>query len=171
MRKILSSAVKHAWSMTGAASVGALLLAGSVLADEIEIIMLSDEAPAAAGREWKESTTIPPGAHVIMILGSPKQAGPYIFRVRFPAGYELPAHRHEDRRSVTVLQGHYWSGVGDKFDRARLTRFGPGSFYVTEPGIPHFAWAEDEVIIQEMGAGPIGNPIEYTNPADDPRKR
>jgi len=171
MHKILSCAVQHACSMAGVASVGALLLTGSVLAGEMEIIMLNDEAPAAADREWKESTTIPPGARLIMILGSPKQAGPYVFRVKFPAGYELPAHRHEDRRSVTVWQGHYWSGVGDKFDRAHLTRFGPGSFYVTEAGVAHFAWAEDEVIIQEMGVGPIGNPIEYMNPGDDPRKR
>lgn len=171
MRDILNFANRHALGMSMAASIGALLLMSSVLAGEMEVIMLSDEAPATAEREWKESTTIPPGANVIMILGSPKQAGPYIFRVKFPAGYELPAHRHQDRRSVTVLQGHYWSGVGTKFDRARLTRFGPGSFYVTEPGVPHFAWAEDEVIIQEMGEGPVGNPIEYSNPADDPRKR
>jgi len=27
------------------------------------------------------------------------------------------------------------------------------------------------VIIQEMGMGPIENPIEYIDPADDPRKR
>ena len=166
------------WSAQSARSVartvcsGLLLLFGSnLLAAEMQVIMLSEEAPAASDLEWKDSTTVPPGVKMIMILGSPKQPGPYIFRAWFPAGYVLPAHRHEDRRSVTVLKGHYWSGVGEKFDRARLTKFDPGSFYVTEAGVPHFAWAEDEVIIQEMGVGPIGNPIEYANPRDDPRTR
>jgi len=148
-----------------------LVFSCNVFAAEMQIIMLSEDAPAAPDLEWKDSTTIPPGVKMIMILGSAKQPGPYIFRARFPAGYVLPAHRHEDRRSVTVLKGHYWSGVGEKFDRERLAKFGPGSFYVTEAGVPHFAWAEDEVIIQEMGMGPIGNPIEYLNPADDPRRR
>jgi len=36
--------------------------------------------------------------------------------------------------------------------------------------VPHFSWAETEVIIQEMGMGPVTNPIEYVNTADDPRK-
>ena len=101
--------------------------------------MLGQEASATTDREWKESTTIPPGVKMIPILGSPKQAGPYIFRAKFPPGYELPAHKHPDQRSVTVLQGHYWSGVGGKFDRERLTKFDPGSFYVTQPGVPHLA--------------------------------
>jgi quercetin dioxygenase-like cupin family protein len=148
----------------------AVLLAGNVLAGGFAVIMLGDETVAASDQEWKESMTIPPGVKMIMILGNPKQTGPYVFRVKFPAGYELPAHKHPDRRSVTVLQGHYWSGAGEKFDREGLARFGPGSFYVTEPGVPHFAWAEDEVIIQEMGMGPVDNPIEYMNPADDPRR-
>ena len=171
MRNTWNSVAKPGRSMAAALCGAALLLASNVLAGGMEVIMLGQEATATADREWKESTTIPPGVKMIMILGSPKQAGPYIFRAKFPAGYELPAHRHPDRRSVTVLQGHYWSGVGEKFDRDRLTKFGPGSFYVTEPGVPHFAWAQDEVIIQEMGMGPVGNPIEYVNPADDPRKR
>ncbi len=171
MRNTLMWFARHAHGVATAVCGGALLFAANLPAAEMQVIMLSEEAPAAADLEWKDSTTIPPGVKMIVIFGSPKQPGPYIFRARFPAGYELPAHRHEDRRSVTVLRGNYWSGVGDKFDRAGLTRFAAGSFYVTEAGVPHFAWAEDEVIIQEMGVGPVGNPIEYVNPADDPRKR
>ena len=170
MRNDLSGLVQCArgvaWTVC---SVLLLLFSGDVLAADMQTIMLSDEAPAASV-EWKVSTTVPPGVKMIMIFGSPKEPGPYIFRARFPAGYVLPAHTHEDRRSVTVLKGHYWSGVGEKFDREHLAEFGPGSFYVTEAGVPHFAWAEDEVIIQEMGVGPIGNPIEYANPGDDPRR-
>ena len=84
---------------------------------------------------------------MIMILGSSNHPGPYLFRAKFTAGYELPVHKHHDRHSVTVLLGKYWSDVGEKFDRERLTKLGPGPFYVTEPGFPHFAWAEDDMII------------------------
>ena len=172
MRNDLIRLAPRARNVACAVCSAVLLLFGcNVFAAEMQIIMLSEEAPAASDLEWKDSTTVPPGVKMIMILGSPKQPGPYIFRAWFPAGYVLPAHKHEDRRSVTVLKGNYWSGVGEQFDRQRLAKFGPGSFYATEAGVPHFAWAEDEVIIQEMGMGPIGNPIEYANPADDPRRR
>ena len=166
----LNLVAKHGSSVTAFAGA-LLLLACNALADGMQSIMLGPEATARPGLEWRASATIPPGVMVIMILGNPRESGPYVFRAKFPPGYLLPAHKHPDRRSVTVLQGSYWSGEGEQFDKERLTRFGPGSFYVTEPGVPHFAWAEDEVIIQEMGMGPIGNPIEYINPAEDPRKR
>jgi len=108
---------------------------------------------------------------MILIYGSPKEKGPFIFRAKIPAGYKIPPHRHEDQRIVTVLQGTYWSGAGEKFEQDKLTKFTPGSFYITDAKSPHFAWAETDVIIQEMGAGPISNPIEYVDAADDPRKK
>jgi quercetin dioxygenase-like cupin family protein len=117
-----------------------------------------------------EAESIPPGARMIMLHGSPDKPGPYIFRVKFPAGYKLPPHHHPDARSVTVLKGDYWSAVGDTYDQAKLKKFGPRDYYTTDAGVNHFAWAETEVIIQEMGMGPVSSPIEYANPADDPRK-
>jgi hypothetical protein len=71
---------------------------------------------------------------------------------------------------VTVLTGSYWSAVGDSYDQSKLKKFGPRDYYTTDAGVSHFAWAETEVIIQEMGMGPVSSPIEYRNPADDPRK-
>jgi len=166
----LNLVAKHGSSATACAGA-LLLLACNALADGMESIMLGPEATARPELEWRASATVPPGVMMVLILGNPREPGPYIFRAKFPPGYRLPAHKHPDRRSVTVLQGSYWSGDGEQFDKRRLTKFGPGSFYVTEPGVPHFAWAEDEVIIQEMGMGPIGNPIEYVNPEEGPRKR
>lgn len=105
-----------------------------------------------------------------MVYGNPAESGPYIFRVRFPAGYKLPPHRHSDKREVTVLEGNYWSAVGETFDPGKLKRFGPRDYYITEGNVPHFAWAETEVLIQEAGTGPIADPIQYVRPEDDPRK-
>ena len=89
-----------------------------------------------------------------LCYGSPDKPGPYIFRVGFPAGYKLPPHHHQDARAVTVLQGNYWSAVGDTFDQSKLRKFGPRDYYTTDAGVNHFAWAETEVIIQEMRNGP-----------------
>ena len=78
-------------------------------------------------------------------------------------------HRHPDDRTVTVISGTYFSGIGETFDPGRLKAFPPGSFYFVRGGVPHFsATREGEVIIQESGAGP-GSGIEYVHPEDDPR--
>jgi quercetin dioxygenase-like cupin family protein len=150
---------------------GTLAMAGNVLAEDSQEFIMKGYEATASDREWKDNTAVPPGMKIILIYGSPKEAGPYIFRAKIPAGYQLPAHRHSDQRVVTVLQGTYWSGAGEKFEQNKLTKYTPGSFYITDPGVPHFAWAETDVVIQEMGTGPVSEPIEYVNPADDPRKK
>ncbi|MFN0314086.1 MAG: cupin domain-containing protein [Burkholderiales bacterium] len=134
-----------------------------------DLIMSGPEAVAVNGREWKESKTVPPGMKVVMVLGDPSKPGPYVFRAMIPAGYKLPPHRHPDERSVIVLKGTYWSGVGENFDKAALKKFTPGNFYITDARTPHFATAETDVIIQEMGIGPIENPIEFLRAEDAPR--
>lgn len=131
---------------------------------------MQDGDTSATTQQWSEPGSIPAGTRMIMVYGSPEQPGPYIFRVRFPAGYRLPPHRHPDQRQVTVLEGYYWSAPGESFEQDKLKRYAPRDFYVTEAGVPHYAWAETEVLIQESGIGPIAAPIEYVRPEDDPRK-
>jgi hypothetical protein len=143
---------------------------GAAATAQQQVLMAGHDAVAAPGLAWSEAKSIPPGAQMIMIYGSPGKPGPYIFRVKFPAAYKLPPHRHEDARSVTVLTGNYWSAAGEAFDPSKLRKFGPKDYYTTDAGVPHYAWAETAVIIQEMGMGPVSNPIEYVNPADDPRR-
>jgi hypothetical protein len=137
---------------------------------DTQFIMKDHEGVIAPGVEWKAAKSIPAGATMALLYGDPAKPGPYIFRVRFPAGYKLPPHKHQDARWVTVLKGNYWSAAGDAFDQDKLKKFGPRDAYSTDAGVAHFSWAETEVVIQEMGIGPVANPIEYANPADDPRK-
>ena len=135
-----------------------------------EFVMSGVESTGSPDRAWRMNANAPAGMKIIMIYGDPSKPGPYVFRVHMPAGYKLPAHRHPDQRTVTVLKGFYWSGAGDAYDDAKMQKFGPGAFYITEPGVAHFARTENDVIIQEMGIGPVaGSPIEYLNPSDDPR--
>jgi len=136
----------------------------------VELIMKGVDGTAAPNLNWTEPKSIPPGTKMLMIYGSPDKPGPYVFRVRFPAGYKLPPHKHPDQRQVTVLTGSYWTAVGEKFEQDKLKKFGARDFYVTDAGVPHFSWAETDVVIQEAGVGPVSDPIEYVDKADDPRK-
>jgi hypothetical protein len=166
--------VRNSATHACALALGAMttLVAGAAAGAEEgwQLIMAGHDAIAAPGLQWSDARSIPPGAKTVMLYGDPSKPGPYVFRVLFPAGYKLPAHRHEDQRNVTVLKGSYWSGVGESFAQDKLMKFGPRDFYITEAHVPHFAWAETEVVIQEMGIGPVSNPIEYVDTADDPRK-
>ena len=171
IREMCKSWIRRAHPTAWMMGVLLLTMGATASAQGTDIIMKGYDEPTSSDLEWKENKAVPPGMQIILIYGNPKEKGPYIFRAKMPAGYKLPAHKHEDQRIVTVLTGTYWSGAGETFDQSKLTKFAPSSFYVTGAGVPHFAWAETDVIIQEQGMGPIGNPIEYVNPADDPRKK
>jgi hypothetical protein len=94
------------------------------------------------------------------IYSDPAKPGPYAFRVRAQAGHRLAPHTHPDERTVTVLSGTYWSGVGETFDEARLEVLPAGSFYVIPAGVPHFsAVLEGEVEFQEAGVGPSSHDL------------
>lgn len=56
-----------------------------------------------------------PGVGVAIVAGDPR-TGHYTLRVRFAAGVKVPAHAHPDDRTVTVLSGTYYFGVGDRYD-------------------------------------------------------
>jgi hypothetical protein len=94
------------------------------------------------------------------IYGDPAKAGPYAFRVRAQAGHSLAPHSHPDERTVTVLSGTYWSGVGETYDESKLDAFPAGSFYVVPAGVPHFsAVLSGEVLFQEAGVGPSSHDL------------
>jgi hypothetical protein len=101
-----------------------------------------------------------PDVFYAAIYGDPAKSGPYAFRVRAQAGHSLPPHTHPDERTVTVLSGVYWSGVGETFDESRLQPFPAGSFYVIPAGVPHFsAVLSGEVEFQEGGVGPSSHDL------------
>ena len=68
-----------------------------------------------------------------------------------------------------MLSGTFHMGAGDRFEESRSKRLPVGSFVVMPVGVPHFAWASEETVIQLHSVGPWG--ITYLNAADDPRKQ
>ena len=111
---------------------------------------------------------LPAGAKAAVLEGDPKQPGPFTMRVSFPDGYRIPPHFHPAQERVTVIQGTFRVGMGDKFDASALSSLPAGSYVSMQPGTHHFGQAQGATIIQVNGIGPWK--LTYLNPADDPRK-
>ena len=113
--------------------------------------------------------TLPPGAEIAVLLGSPAEKGPFVIRLKFPAGYQVPPHRHPQEEHVTVLSGAFGMATGTMHDRGKAPLLPPGSFVRIPAGEAHFAWTEEETVVQLYGIGAFG--VVYVNAGDDPRAK
>lgn len=119
--------------------------------------------------KWTDVPSLPPGAKIAVIEGPLSEAKPFTFRLRFPPNYRIPPHWHPAIERVTVLSGTFNLGMGERFDQAQGHAMPAGSVAIMQPGTKHFAWTEQETVLQLNGNGPWA--INYVNPADDPRKK
>jgi quercetin dioxygenase-like cupin family protein len=120
--------------------------------------------------EWSPAPAIlPPGARLAVVEGDPGAQGEFTMRLWMPANYRIPPHFHPATEHVTVIQGTFHVGMGEKFDVKQGHRLPTGSFGALPAGMRHFAWTEGETIIQLHGIGPWG--LSYVNPADDPSRK
>jgi hypothetical protein len=124
--------------------------------------------PADAVKWGPAPPSLPPGAQGAALLGSPAKEGPFVLRLKFPAGFIVPPHRHSKDELVTVISGRFAISHGENVDRASLQALPPASFIHLPAGMPHYAWAEVESVVQINGVGPFD--VIYVDPKDDPRK-
>jgi quercetin dioxygenase-like cupin family protein len=146
--------------------VGALGINASLIAQQA--------APAThhsvvdpASIEWKPgSPQMPAGVMVAPLHGDPSKEGPFVIRLKLPAGAKVAPHWHPTDENLTVVQGAIQIGMGEKFDAAQLKTLKAGAYSFMPAKAPHFAVAKGEAIIQVHGMGPFA--LTYVNPADDP---
>ena len=120
--------------------------------------------------EWKPFPAFPPEARLAVLVGEPQKPGPYVIRVKVPAGVKLMPHKHPEDRIYTVMSGVFYIGPGEQFDGGTVKAYPPGSVIVLPGDTPHFHWAKSgEYITQVTAVGPLG--LEYVNENDDPRQR
>jgi quercetin dioxygenase-like cupin family protein len=101
-----------------------------------------------------------PGApQIATIFGDPTKPGIFVQRVKFPAGIKVMPHFHPDEpRTIAVLSGTLYFGLGDTFDENKLQAFPTGTFFTEAPKVSHFVWAKDgDVIVQLTSVGPTAN--------------
>ncbi len=126
--------------------------------------------PADAVKWGPAPPSLPPGAQAAALVGNPGKEGPFVLRLKFPAGFAVPPHRHSKDEFVTVISGAFGVGAGEKMDQASATPLPPASLVHLPAGMPHYAWAAvADTIVQINGVGPFD--VSYVNPDDDPRKR
>src|SRR5258705_6598447 len=119
--------------------------------------------PADAVKWGPAPPSLPPGAQAAALLGSPAKEGPFLLRLKFPAGFVVPPHRHSKDEFVTVLSGGFAVASGEKLNRAGVRALPAGSFVHLPAGMPHYAFAEGETIVQINETGPFD--VVYINPA------
>jgi quercetin dioxygenase-like cupin family protein len=141
-------------------------MAGAVQAagDKADHIMVT---PAEV--QWVENPALPPGATWAVLEGDPRQAGPFTFRVKAPANFKMPPHRHPNIEHVTVISGTFHFGMGEQLDEAKVKPLPAGSFVVIPTDSPHYFVTKEETVLHVYGIGPWG--ITFVNPADDPKQR
>ena len=113
--------------------------------------------------------SLPPGAQAAALEGDPSKPGPFTLRIKLPDGYRIPPHWHPADEHVTVVQGTFVLGIGEKFEQTGGHELGAGAFALMPSGTRHYASAKGETVVQLHGVGPWG--INYVNAADDPRKK
>src|SRR5688572_19216715 len=108
-----------------------------------------DAKPAASGHTMVAGDRIvwgpgppalPPGASAVVLSGNPAEAGPFTIRLKLPAGYRIPPHRHPVAEHQTILEGTYSVGTGERFDDSALHAMRAGSFAIMPAGMPHFGY-------------------------------
>lgn len=140
--------------------------------------MLGSQAASAAGEpqfinasdiKWG---TPPPGlpqkAKFAVLMGDPGKEGPFVVRLKMPAGYQVPAHWHSIDEIVTVISGTLYLGMGDKLDETQGHELKAGGFHSIAAKTHHYAYSKKGATVQIHGSGPFD--INYINPDDDPRK-
>jgi hypothetical protein len=164
MRRIRTFAVATVW-------VGALAYGGAGHAPSAQSAAMPHTVLAPAELKWgPASPALPAGATSSLISGDPAKEGqPFVIRVKFPDGYRIAPHWHPTDEHVTVMQGTFMIGMGEKFDKAALKSLPIGGYAHTVAKTPHFATTKGETIVQVHGIGPFT--LTYVNPEDDPRKK
>jgi quercetin dioxygenase-like cupin family protein len=113
--------------------------------------------------------SIPSGAQAAVLHGDPGKEGLFSLRLRLPKGYALPPHTHPKPEIVTVISGTIHLGMGEKADKSKSRALPAGSFFALSPGMAHFAYTDEDTVIQLNSTGPWS--LTYVDPKDDPRNR
>ncbi|HEX9285150.1 MAG TPA: cupin domain-containing protein [Nitrospirales bacterium] len=112
------------------------------------------------GADWIQGTpppefSEPMRSQFAIVQGDPSKTGPFVIRIKSPDGEKVPPHWHPQDENLTVLQGSFFLGTGEKFDQSTGHELKAGAFGYMPKKMWHFAWAKGETILQVHGVGPF----------------
>jgi quercetin dioxygenase-like cupin family protein len=158
--------MKHAIRLAALGVAAILSAATPGLAEHSDMIAV----PHAAAVQWKPApSALPKGIEISILMGDPDKPGPFVLRLKIPAGTVIKPHTHATDETVTLLSGNLVHDMGETLVEARGQPFATGGFLFLPANMPHSLWTRDEAsVIQVNGTGPFG--LNYVDPADDPSK-
>jgi quercetin dioxygenase-like cupin family protein len=109
------------------------------------------------------------GSEIAVVMGKPREPGPFVVRVRYPAGLKAMPHSHPNDTYVTVISGVLRYAEGEKFDESKFKDYPAGSFFVIPANVPHYENATAPMEFQAHGMGPIR--FIFVDPRDDPASK
>jgi quercetin dioxygenase-like cupin family protein len=77
--------------------------------------------------KWVDAPPLP-GAKLAVVQGPLNEAVPFIYRLRFPDNYRVPAHWHPHSETVTVLSGTSRWGMARSSTRRNSPRCPPAAW-------------------------------------------
>jgi hypothetical protein len=96
------------------------------------------------------------GRFIQVLYGDPdREGGHYVIRIGNDDGQIVFPHRHPEDEHIVVIQGTWFLGHGEAFNRAALEEMPVGTYGVVPKTMAHFAWSRGETIIQVHGIGPF----------------
>lgn len=101
-------------------------------------------------------TPILEGAEMALLSGDPEMPGShYVIRFRTSLEIAVPAHWHPEDEHITVLQGPFSLGFGDRFQASALESLAALSYRCVRRELRHFAFYGPGTLIQVNGVGPF----------------
>jgi hypothetical protein len=92
---------------------------------------------------------------VEILLGDPDQPGPFVMRIHELPGAIVPPHTHPVDENITVVQGTWYFGLGEEFDRGKLQAIPAGGYAFAPRGSSMVAYSPEGAIVQVHGVGPF----------------
>jgi quercetin dioxygenase-like cupin family protein len=110
---------------------------------------------------WKENAAV--------LLGDPAKPGPFVVRLKMIDALIIPPHWHPEDENITVIDGVFLMGMGDKVDTSAMKEMSAGSFATMPKGMHHFVSCRGATTVQLHGMGPLV--FKWVNPEDDPERK
>ncbi|CAH0447724.1 hypothetical protein LMG10661_03797 [Ralstonia syzygii subsp. syzygii] len=102
-----------------------------------------------AGMKWGDAPpTLPKGAKLAVLYGDPGKDGPFVVRIKTPAGYKIAPHWHTQSESLTVISGTLYLGGGDAMDMGAAHALKTGGFHYLPGGAHHYAFTKTATVVQ-----------------------
>ena len=99
---------------------------------------------------WFTPSYYKDGRQRAQLFGDSSQGGAWVDRVKMPAAMRVLAHTHPQDELITVIEGTWYVGEGERFDVAKLKGYPAGSFIVIPAGTPHFVATKDGPVVVQL---------------------